>query len=662
MNDTVKQLFTPFQIGNVTIKNRFCMGPMGIAHMLVPAHEFTKDVMDYYVERAKGGFGMITMGVQMADIEVDPFDPKYSSSPLYRPAAYRKAAERLTERCGAYNTKLFAQVSMGTGRNTMGWHSCSPNPYYSDPHKLTPELTKDQIKRKIEQVVEASKLLKDAGFSGVEMHAMHWGYLIDQFAMSLTNHRTDEYGGSLDNRLRVCKELVDGIHDVCGDDFPVMMRMAVKSYMKGFNQASLTGEGEVGRTLEEGIEIAKKLEAMGYAALSVDTGTYDSFYYACPPSYMPRGHALKLYKQVKDAVHIPILAGSRMGDPALCAEALAKGQADAFVLSRPSLADAEFPRKVEMGVPEQIRPCIGCNVGCIGHLIDQGKRVTCAVNPRAMRETEYPARKTLAPKKVMIIGGGVAGMEAARSAILAGHNVTLYEKSNTLGGELLAAGSRPLKTEVEELNLWYQQELKRLDACIFMNTEATPETVAQVKPDVVILAVGASSVMPRSIPGIDHAKAVSAVDALSGKKPVQGSSIVVVGGGEIGCEAAVRYALEGKKVTLVEALADVMSVEFVPNQHKSMLKDMMDYFHIDVRTSCKLSAITDDGAVLENADGEKNTIAADHVVMSVGMRSNPSMADSLRGTGAEVYEIGSGKHIGSIYNAIHDAFEIVYNL
>nr|WP_325194369.1 FAD-dependent oxidoreductase [uncultured Oscillibacter sp.] len=661
MNDDLKNLFTPFNIGNVKVKNRFCMGPMGIAHIQGPNHEFGQAVLDYFGERAKGGFGLITVGVQVTDTKVDPFDPKTTKSPLYNPSVFRKYADRLVERCDAYNTRLFCQVSMGFGRNAPGYLAPSVLPDYHNPDTLCQALTKDQIKQKVEQMVEGAALMKASGIQGVELHAMHWGYLLDQFAMSLTNHREDEYGGSLDNRLRVCKEIIDGIHQVCGENYPVTMRLGLKSYMKGFNKASLTGEEEVGRTLEEGIEICKKLEAMGFAALSVDTGTYDSFYYACPPSYLPRGHALDLYAKAKEAVSIPILAGSRMGDPYLCAQALKEGKADAFVLSRPSLADPDFPKKVEMGMPEKIRPCIGCNAGCVGRLLDKGLGATCAVNPRAMRESEFSMRKPVEPKKIMVVGGGVAGMEAARMAAEMGHTVVLYEKSDVLGGELLAAGNRPLKTEVAELNEWYQRELKDLDVPIIMNTTVTADTVKAVRPDVAILALGASSVMPRSIPGIDHAKSVSAIDALTGKKPV-GDTVVVVGGGEIGCETAMHFVMQGKKVSLVEALPDIMSVEFVPNQHKNMLKDMLEYHKVPVYTGHRLLSINDEGAVIAASNGSETLLKADTVVVSIGMRSNPSFASELSGTGINVYEIGSGKRVGNIYNAVHDAFEIIYNL
>lgn len=343
--EDMNQLFTPFNIGKVQIKNRFCMGPMGISGIQGSLQDWNDVVQEYFLERAKGGFGLITTGVLFTDTEIDYFDPKSMKSPLYNPTVFRRGAERLVERLGAYDTKLFCQASMGVGRTAPGFKTPSPLPIYSIPSMTSTALTTDEVKRKIELMVKTAELYKKSGVHGIELHAVHWGYLLDQFVMAMTNQRTDEYGGTLENRMRVVKEIIEGIHQTCGDDYPISVRLGLKSYVKAFNKASLTGENEAGRTLEEGIEICKMLESYGVNALSVDVGTYDSFYYACPPAYMPKGHGLELYAKAKEAVKIPILAGSRMGDPWICAKALRDGQADAFVLSRPSLVILNSPRR-----------------------------------------------------------------------------------------------------------------------------------------------------------------------------------------------------------------------------------------------------------------------------------------------------------------------------
>lgn len=663
MSEDLNMLLTPFNIGKIQIKNRFCMGPMGGAYSLFGGyHEWNDRAIEYYTERAKGGFGLIFTGVMSPDMKVENFNPTQSQSPLYSPLHFRDAAARLADRCRAYDTKLFGQLTMGAGRNYPGQLAPSSVECYKYTQYKSIEITKEQIQGKVQQIAAAAGLLKSAGFAGVDIHALHWGYMLDQFAMSITNHREDEYGGSLENRLRLCKELLDAVKGACGPDFPVTIRLSLKSYIKALNKASLHGEEEAGRTLEEGLQICRMLEEMGYDALSVDTGMYDSFYYACPPIYMPKGHALNLYEQAKKAVNIPILAGSRMGDPHVCAEALRKGQADAFVLARPALADPYLPRKIEMGKAEKIRPCIGCNMGCVGRLLDQNLTQTCAVNPRALREIDTKPHKSAEPKKIMIIGGGVAGMEAACTATRCGHDVRLYEKDSQLGGELIAAGVHDFKPEIKELNAWYQGELADLEVPVYLNTEVTPEMVRAEKPDVVILAVGASPVMPKSIPGIDSAKAISGVDALLGKREL-GEKLVIVGGGQVGCETAVDFAQKGKQVVLVEALPDILSAEFVPTQQKMMLGDMLEDLKVDIRRGYKLVAITAEGAVVEPAaGGEQEVIEGDDVVLSIGLKPNPSMAAELRGCGAAVYEIGSGKKNGNVMNAVHEAFEVTYNL
>lgn len=316
--------------------------------------------------------------------------------------------------------------------------------------------------------------------------------------------------------------------------------------------------------MEESVEITKKLEAMGIAAIMTDTGVYDSFYYACPPSYMPKGHGLELYKPIKDAVSIPILARSRMGDPDVALSALVNGQADAVVMSRPSLADPEFPNKVAAGKADRIRPCIGCNMGCIGRCLETQQHESCAANPRACFEASHPEKKTSAPKKIAIVGGGVAGMQAAVTAAEIGHKPEIFEKTACLGGELNAAGAHEFKEDIHRLRDWYIKELEEKQVPVHLNTAFTADLYKAGKYDLVLMATGASAVMPFSIPGIG--KAMSAVELLeSGKDP--GETVIVVGGGMVGCETAVDLAKKGKKVSLVEMLPSVLSSEFVPQQH-----------------------------------------------------------------------------------------------
>ena len=443
-------LLQPLRIGAMTIQNRFCAGPLTLPSLQGPFGEFSPDGLAYFEARAKGGFGLLFTGAFHPDTLVDPVHPLDSKQPLKAPKTFQRSAVELLERLDAYGTKMLPQVSMGYGRNALGCFCPSEIPYYHDPARKAPALTREQIQQKIDQMIATAVLLRQCGFPGIEVHAMHWGYLLDQFALSFMNHRTDEYGGALENRLRCAREIVEGVKAACGADFVVSMRLALKSYIKGYNKPSLHGEEEVGRTLEEGLEIARRLEAYGYDCLSVDFGQYDSFYYAAPPCYMEKGRVIPLAAAVKQVVKIPILCGGRMNDPDLAAQAIAQGKLDAVVLGRPSLADPAYPQKVATGRPEDIRPCIGCNQGCIGAL-KVGRRAGCAVNPQAAREASFALTPAPRKKSVLVVGGGVAGMEAARCAALRGHDVTLCEGSDRLGGNLIPAGAHPFKEELNEL-------------------------------------------------------------------------------------------------------------------------------------------------------------------------------------------------------------------
>lgn len=440
----------PLQIGSLTVKNRFCMAPIGGGQHHLPGGGLKDETIQYLVERAKGGFGLIFTGALAADCTVDPYTG-IGPAILQNPDAFKMTATELNERANAYGTKIFAQITMGLGRNYPNLPAPSSVHVFRHPGEVSPELTHDQIRSKIKSVIKAAKIAKDSGFAGVEVHSIHWGYLLDQFALSMMNHRSDEYGGSLENRLRAAKEILEGIKQECGSDYSVSMRLGLKTFVKDFEKATLTGEEEAGRTLEEGIQIAKLLESYGYDCLSVDTGTYDSFYYACPPMYMPKGYLVEMAAKAKEAMNIPILAGGRMNDPDIAEAAIREGKIDAVVMGRAALADPEYPNKVLTGHTERIRPCIACNQGCITRL-QQGKQPICAVNPSAMREVRFAMRPAVQTKKVVVVGGGAAGMEAARVAAMRGHKVSLYEKNDTLGGNLIPGGSHSFKKEVRELN------------------------------------------------------------------------------------------------------------------------------------------------------------------------------------------------------------------
>lgn len=510
--------------------------------------------------------------------------------------------------------------------------------------------------------MKVAAINKSIGYDGVEVHAMHWGYLLDEFAMSITNHRTDEYGGSLENRMRMAREIVTGIKQECGSDFPVIMRLGLKSYIKGLNKASFDGSEEAGRTLEEGIAISKLLEEYGYDAIDMDMGIYDSFYYACPPSYIPQGFAIDLYAQAKKAVNIPVLAGSRMQDPFMAEQAIADGKIDGVVLTRPALADADLPRKISAGKPERVRPCIAC-CQCFRRGLDSDEPVLCAVNPELFREYDKKLRPAVEKKKVMIVGGGAGGMEAARAAKLCGHEVELYEKSSRLGGLMWPAGEQKMKVEMHQLINWYTGELDRLGVPVHLNTEVTTDMIKAAAPDVVILSAGSEPSKMQFISGVDKPQVIDCVTALMDKDSVPGQNVVVIGGGHVGCETAAELMLSrGKTVTIIELADKLLSSPLVPSTIRMCLTDMMDFYGVKAMTGSSVQSINDGSVTVRNAQGETVSVPADNVVLAAGFTPNPSMAGELYGLGIEVYEIGNGLPTANVLQATQEGFEIATRL
>lgn len=655
-----EHILSPINIGTVEIKNRFCMGPMGLPQAFGPRREFTDDAIEFFVERAKGGFGMIIQGAQQAD---DVVDPEIGASPLgfkYEPGLYRKQLLKMNERVEAYGTKVFAQISAGLGRNYPGFRAPSAVECYQFSDQKGIEMTKDEIRKKVDAVVALAKIEQNCGYSGVEIHAMHWGYLLDEFAMSIMNHRQDEYGGSLENRMRMAKEIITGIKQECGDNFPVLMRLGLKSYIKGLNQASFDGSDEAGRTIEEGIAICKLLEQYGCGAIDMDMGIYDSFYYACPPSYIPQGYAVDLYAQAKKEIQIPVLAGSRMQDVLIAEDAIAAGKIDGVVLTRPGLADPDLPKKVRLGKPEKIRPCIAC-CQCFARGLDDDQVVTCAVNPEAFKEREKPC-VTTSPKKVMIVGAGAAGMQAALTAKECGHQPEIYEKSDKCGGLMISAGAQGMKKEIRDLIAWYEGELKDRGIPVHFNTEVTADLVKKVAPDALIFSANAAPVRLKFIPGTDKPFVYDCVQALS-EGTEYGKKVVVIGGGHVGCEVATELAINrGKDVTIIEMADALMSVRPVPTPVKKCLIDMTQYYGIDVRLSTCLQEVKDGAIVVKNSAGETETIKADHVVIAAGFKSKGSFFHDLDESGVEVYEIGNGSPTANILESTREAYEIATHL
>jgi len=650
---------TPFQIGSLTIKNRFTVAPMGDGYLGLtgPRGEYSWMGIEHCVERAKGGFGLMVNGcVFFPDNKVDDYDPL--TSVLDNKDIFVKQGLLLNERCSFYDMKVFQQITLGLGRN-WGHYSPSELPGFDDTSLLTKKLTTDQIKQKIYCVVEAAELMKRAGFAGVEIHALHWGYLLDQLAMSITNHREDEYGDSLENRMRACKEIAEGIKQVCGSEYPISMRLGLKSYIKGFNQSSLDGSEEAGRTLEEGIKIAKMLEEYGYDVLNVDVGMYDSFYHACSPIYMEQGHVVQLAAECKKAVNIPVICGSRMNDPELCEKGIEQGSFDAVALGRSSLVDPSYVKKVALGKSDRIRPCIGCTVGCMGRS-RSGELMTCSVNPRAYVESCYDLKPADKARRIMVVGGGLAGMEAALTAKIRGFEVELYEKEKQLGGMLALSSKQYRKGELLDLVRWYEGELNEEGVRIFLGEKITAERIKTGKPDTVIFAIGGTPRYP-DIPGIRNCTTVA--NLLSTDRETA-DDVLIIGGGLSGCETAIDLASKGKNVTIVESGKSILaSSEMVTIMVSQMIHDLLEYYRVTVLANTVIEHIDGEGAVIRTCGGECKKIKAE-VILAAGIEtvSTEVVEKELWEKGIETYTVGNCQSVGNVYTAVHSAYEISRNL
>ncbi|WP_332238787.1 FAD-dependent oxidoreductase [Sporolactobacillus sp. KGMB 08714] len=663
-------LFKPIRIGKLEVKNRISMAPMGAFGLVDNEGCYNQRAADYYVERAKGGTGLIITSITKVENKLDKVVSGIIPVVSENPGRFLMTSAEMTERVHAYGTKIFLQLTMGFGRSgvpgallTAPPVSASSIPNYWDPSVTCNELTTSEVEWIVQQFIESADIAKKAGFDGVEIHAVHEGYLLDQFTLSLFNRRTDKYGGDLKGRLTLPAEIVQGIKKRCGKDFPVGLRYSVKSCIKDWRQGGLPDEDyiEKGRDLEEGIEAAKILEAAGYDELNTDLGTYDAWYWSHPPVYQKEGLYLPYTKKLKEAVHIPVIVAGKLGVPETAEKSLEDGSADMIGLGRPLLTDPYWPKKVMNHQVERIRPCIGCHVGCLGRGFE-GKPLSCAVNPACGRERYYEPKPVLSAKKVMVVGGGVAGMEAARVAALRGHKVTLYEKSGRLGGQIIPGSVPEFKIDDRRLLAWYKNELERLDIPVLNGTEVTEELVRKENPDVVIVATGAGEIH-LDVPGGDKDKVATPIEILESKKTA-GKDVLIVGGGLVGCETALYLAQDGRNVTIVEAQNEILSSgggKPIPHMNKIMLIDLLHQYDVKVITNSSLTEVTDEGAVLINDQFRKQFLAADTVVISVGFKPNQTLYNKLNGKIADLYLIGDAYRAANIMSAVWSGNEIGLN-
>ena len=683
MDTRLKPLFTPWKIGNCEIKNRIVLTSMGGTDLLgwMENNHFDKDGARFIMEVAKNNVGLLLPGCQPV------YNPMFGQWLHKNKKMYKDLAEWMPQfhQTGA---KLFVQLTAGFGRSftvskmmEMLYNtpvirtiskpimdldritaSASPSPNRWSDKLPSREMTKDEIKEMINSFAESSRLLMDAGVDGVEVHAVHEGYLLDQFTLPYVNKRTDEYGGSMENRYRFAIEIVQAIKNRCGKDFPVSLRYSVVSKTKGFREGALPGEDytEVGRDMAESEKAAKLLEEAGYDMLNCDNGTYDAWYWAHPPIYMPENCNLEDVEHIKNFVDIPVVAAGRL-DPFVAAEAIEEGKLDGAGFARQFLADQEWITKLIEDRSEDIRPCILCHNGCFNmchyngvpndqDLSDSLHLARCAVNAETMQWNKHYIKKTTKPKTVAIIGGGIGGMEAARVLKLRGHNPVIYEKTDKLGGTFIPASAESYKGKLRDLLAWYRREMDKLGIEVKLNTEVKDTNM--LRADDIIIATGAK---PRklNIPGFD--KTIEACEYLNGKEV--GNNVVVIGGGLTGSEIAYELALGGKTVTIVEMKNDLIAQKGVCLANSSYLREWFALNKTSVYLGATVKEVKDSSIIIKTKESEDKEIPCDSVISSVGYIPAP-----LTEAKNKVHLVGDCLSVGNLRSVIWRAYEVAMKI
>ena len=599
-----EKLMSPYTLKNVELKNRLVVTAM-VTNYCKEDGFLTDRWMRYHEEKAKGGWGMIIT----EDYCFRPEGKGYDRIPGLYCDEQIEMNKVFTDKIHSYGTKLICQIyHPGRQSNEFvngGYQPVAPSAIPCPWLKQIPrEITIDEIHEYVSQIGDTALRAKKAGFDGVEIHLAH-GYLLFEMLSPHVNKRTDEYGGCFKNRFRMIKEVFEDVKKKVGDDFIVGTRF---SYQDGY---------QGGRELYDYLELAMNLEAVGADYLNVTFGSYGA-HNSYTRDVQKHGFVTHACHEIKKVVNIPVIDTNRITTGGVAEAILQAEEADLIGMGRTSLADPHFPNKLKEGKEENIRHCINCNIGCYGSLL-AGGTCTCLVNPEVGREGEMDAFNP-ERKRVLIAGGGPGGMEAAYQAVRAGHEVTLYEASDKLGGQLVSAAFPPMKGEVALFTSWLIKQMKDLNVDIRMNTPLTREIVEQEKPDSVIIACGGNAIVP-NIPGIHSPHVHLAEDVLLGKVAT-GDDVVVCGGGEVGVETAVAVAFrDNGKVSVVEMMPDVFpSLDF---------RKMMDEYRVERYISTKVKEIKEDCVVVEK-DGNEFSIPAKTVILAFGYTPNNQLAEELK--------------------------------
>ena len=686
MNQKYNALFTPWKICNVEIPNRIVqcsMGGTSLFGWMEPSH-LDKEAAYFLLNRAQDGVGLILPGMQCIK---DPILGRW----LYQNDKMFKDLEVYMKEFHKTGSKLFIQLAAGMGRSMAitkpmvmllknpllgkiaspiadldyitASASATPNRWYEEI-KSRP-MTIQEIHDQVDAFAKTAKKLMDAGVDGVEIHAVHEGYLLDQFTISNMNYRTDEYGGSFENRYRFPVEIVQAIKAACGNDFPVSLRYSVVSKTKDWGKGAMPYETdfkEFGRDMEESERAIKYLSDAGYDMFNCDNGTYDAWYWAHPPQYMPDNCNLEYVEHIKKFTDKPVVCAGRM-DPVKAAEEIEAGKLDAVAIARQNLVDHDWIHKIKEGREDEIKPCIRCHNGCfnmakyagtpnVQDLGDSLHLARCALNPTTMQHNRYKIVPTKNPKKVAIIGGGIGGMECALVLKQRGHIPTIFEKSGELGGLFLTASAMTFKENDKELIRWYLNEIEKEGIDVHLNTEINDLGTLHGFDEIIVASGSVPRTMP-SIKGFD--KTLTFTQVLRDKVDV-GDKVLFIGGGQSSCEAAYDMLLNyGKHPIIVEYAGDLVAAQATCLANTSYLRDAMEYHKVPVYLHSTVTEITDKGCTVKNVQtGETTFVECDSVVNGIGFVPTPVGGKNNK----KAYRVGDCVAIGNLRTVIWRAWAV----
>ncbi len=636
------KLLDPIQINGLSMKNRMIMSPM-LTCMAASDNTITEQMLHYYSARARGGIGTIIT-------EYTYIDTKTSKARNHQLGNYGEhclpGLNKLANTIQSGGARAFLQICHAGRQSSKRYMGLQPVAPSAVPNlgEMPRELKVEEIQDIEMAFAEAAERAQRAGFSGVEIHGAN-GYLLSQFLSPYTNRRNDTYGGELVNRARFALETLKRIRNRVRGQFVVGYRMNGADYLPN------------GISLEDAGSFARMLEEAGADYIHVSAGMQESWQYVVQPMYIEDACLVHLAERVKRSVEIPVISvGAHTVGTA--EKALQQGQADLVAFGRSLIADPELPQKIFSGKIEDIRPCIRGNEGCVSNTrIDHPIR--CEINPAAGREAEFVIQSASKRKSVLIIGGGIAGLEAARLAALTGHEVTVLEKTQELGGHLIEACVPKFKDTVKRLLRWIIHQIQKDGINLVLETEATPELVRERKPDALIVALGSDFIIPK-IEGVYRPFVVLPDEAFLSKKDI-GQRVVIIGGGTVGCELALYLTEEkNRKVVIIEKEQELIpGATFI---NRIAIMEQLQRLKVEQYCNCSLTEIIDGGVLCRDQSGEEIRLAADTVVLSIGVRAKTKLVEQFQGLAPEVKVIGDCLEARDIYHAFEDAWQAVLDL